>query len=149
MNRAPLVALFGLCAALALMVSGARAQVVPAPAALAGVYNVRLEVTEAGPRCGERGTVGDVTSALWAIDTTGGGRAMTIRWIGDPVGFMGGRTSPVVVAGPALQATWSPVTSDQDQALLGVAADGVITGQLRMVRGGCTVVRSVNAQRVR
>lgn len=149
MNRSPVVALFGLLALFALVASGARAQAVPTPAGLAGVYNVRLEVTEAGPRCGDRASVGDVTSALWAVDTTGGGRAMAFRWIGDPVGLFGGRSAPAVIAGPAIQVVWSPTTSDQDQALLGVAADGVITGQLRMVRGGCTVVRSVNAQRLR
>ena len=149
MNRAPVLSLLVLASAFALAVTGARAQAVPSAAALAGVYNVRLEVTEAGPRCGERAQVGDITSALWAIDSTGGGRSFAVRWIGDPITFMGGRSAPAVVAGPAIQVTWSPQTSDQDQALLGVGADGVVTGQLRNVRGGCTIVRSLTAQRLR
>jgi len=148
MNRALVAATLVLLTTLALVDTRTQAQAVPTPVMVAGVYVVRLEIAEAGPRCGDRMQVGDITSGLWAIDTTSGGRSFAIRWIGDPLGFFGGRSAPAVVAGPAIQVVWSPSTTDQDSALLGVAADGSLTGQLRTVRTGCTIVRNVSAQRL-
>lgn len=137
-----------LFASLLVVVVG-HAQVAQAPAVPPGLYEVRLDVVEAGPRCGDRAQVGDVANGLWAIDTTAGGRSFAIRWIGHPPRFFGGTSAPAVVAGPAIQVTWNPGGSDQDVGLLGVGADGVVTGQVRTVRAGCTTVMNVSAHRLR
>ena len=127
----------------------AEAQVVPSARSLAGLYAVRLEVTEA--RSCSDVAVGDITTGLLAIDATGGGSTFAARWATEPrTRVYNGPSVPGVLAGAVIQLTWNPGGVDQDSALLTLSPDGSLGGQLRSSRGsGCTVTRNLMATRVR